>query len=74
MDMADIIMLIMHQLQYKYLVADKLLYLFFVDLKKAFDRVPRKVWWWLLRSLSVEGHSGNVLKCRQSRLCKWTVQ
>ena len=26
----------------------------FVDLKKAFDRVPRKVIWWALRKLSVE--------------------
>ena len=42
------------QLQEKYLVTNKLLYIAFVDLEKAFDRVPRKVLWWGLRSAGVE--------------------
>ena len=34
--------------------ARKLLYIAFVDLEKAFDRVPRRVLWWAMRSLGVE--------------------
>ena len=46
---------VIRQLQEKYLVANKRLYMAFVDLKKAFDRVPRKVIWWALRKLGVDG-------------------
>ena len=39
------------QLQEYNIAANKPLYFAFVDLEKAFDRVPRKVLWWVLRSL-----------------------
>ena len=38
----------------KYMAANKPLFLAFVDLKKAFDRVLRKIIWWALRKLGVE--------------------
>ena len=45
---------IVRQLQEKCLASGQPLYFAFVDLEKAFDRVPRKVLWWALRSLGVE--------------------
>ena len=44
---------IIRQLQEKHLAANKPLYMAFVDLEKAFDRVPRDVIWWAMRKLGV---------------------
>ena len=45
---------ILLQLQEKHLVAAKPLYLAFIDLEKAFDRVPREVIWWSMRKLKID--------------------
>ena len=49
----DAIFVVM-QLQEKYLAAINRLYMAFIDLEKAFDRVPWKVIWWALRKLGVD--------------------
>ena len=46
--------LIIRQLQEKYLKVSKQIYMSFVDIEKAFDRVPQKVIWWAMRKLGVE--------------------
>ena len=45
---------ILRQLQEKHLVAGKTLYLAFIDLEKAFDRVPQEVIWWSMRKLKLD--------------------
>ena len=53
---------IIRQQQEKYIAANEPLYFAFVDIKKAFDRVPRKVLWWALRSLSVDEWAEHVIQ------------
>jgi hypothetical protein len=53
---------IVRQLQEKYMAAKKDLWLAFVDLEKAFDRVPRDILWWSLRELGVEESIVRVVK------------
>ena len=50
------------QMQEKHIAAQKPLYFAFVDLEKAFDRVPRKVLWWALRSLGVDEWAVRVIQ------------
>jgi len=45
---------IVRQLQERYIAKNKDLWMAFVDLEKAFDRVPRQVLWWALREVGVE--------------------
>ena len=45
---------IVRQLQEKHLAANKPLYMAFVDLEKAFARVPRVVIWWAMRKLGID--------------------
>ena len=49
-------------LQEKYLGKKKDLWMAFVDLGKAFDRVPREVVWWALKSLGVDDQIVSVIK------------
>ena len=39
----------------------------FVDLEKAFDRVPRDIIWWALRELGVEEHVVSVIQTMYSK-------
>ena len=53
---------IVRQLQEKYLTRNKELWMAFVDLEKAFDRVPREVVWWALRYLGVNEWIVSVIR------------
>jgi exonuclease III len=45
---------IARQMQEKYQAANKTLYFAFIDLEKAFDRVPREVIWWAMRKVGID--------------------
>ena len=53
---------ILRQVQEKFLEKNKELWMAFVDLEKAFDRVPREVLWWAMRKLGVDEWMVNVIK------------
>jgi hypothetical protein len=53
---------IVRQIQEKFLAKKKELWMAFVDLEKAFDRVPREVVWWALRQVGVDEWIVNVIK------------
>ena len=44
---------IVRQIREAYIRKNRNLYFAFVDLEKAFDRVPRKVLWWALQNVGV---------------------
>src|SRR4029077_16318143 len=53
---------VVRQVQEKFIEKKKGLWMAFVDLEKAFDRVPRAVLWWALQKLGVEEWLVNVIK------------
>jgi hypothetical protein len=55
---------ILRQMQEKYIGAERKLYMAFVDLEKAFDRVPREVLWWAMRKLGVEEWLVRLVQCQ----------
>ena len=60
---------IIRQVQEKYLARGRDMWMAFVDLEKAFDRVPREVLWWALRSAGVEEWMVNVVKAMYAGAC-----
>ena len=52
---------VVRQVQERVLDKDKDLWLAFIDLEKAFDRVPREVLWWALRQSGVEEWLINII-------------
>ena len=53
---------IVRQLQEKYLGKKRELWMAFIDLEKAFDRVPREVLWWALRRVGVDEWLISIIK------------
>ena len=52
----------MRQMQEKFLDKNKDLWMAFIELVKAFNRVPREVVWWALRKRGVDEWLINVIK------------
>ncbi|KAJ8704761.1 hypothetical protein PYW08_012081 [Mythimna loreyi] len=55
------------QLCEKYRGANKNLHMVFVDLEKAYDRVPREVLWWALKEKGVPGKYVQLIRAMYSR-------
>jgi hypothetical protein len=53
---------VVRQMQERFLEKGKDLWMAFVDLEKAFDRVPREVLWWALRSAGVDEWIVDVIR------------
>ena len=60
---------VVRQVQEKFLAKEKDLWMAFVDLEKAFDRVPREVLWWALRRAGVDEWMVNIIKAMYSGAC-----
>ena len=60
---------ILRQMQEQYLAKNCQLYMAFIDLEKAFDRVPRTVLWWALRKLGVEEWLVKVVQLMYQNAC-----
>ena len=60
---------ILRQLQEKHLAINKPLYFGFIDLEKAFDRVPREVLWWAMRKVGVEEWMVRVIQHMYQNAC-----
>ena len=63
---------ISRQVQEKFIARNKTLYLAFIDLEKAFDRVPRTVVKWALRKVGVEEWLISTIMCMYEN-CKSAV-
>ena len=46
--------IVARQLHVQHLAANKLIYLTFIDVEKAFDLVPRDVIWWAKRRIGID--------------------
>ena len=57
---------IVRQLQEKYLAKNRDLWMAFIDLEKAFDRVPRILIWWALQRLGVGERLVGVVRSSSS--------
>ena len=57
------VIFILRQLQEKYLHKKKNIYFAFVDLEKAFDRVPQTVLWSAMQKLGIDEWIIQILRC-----------